>query len=337
MPMVPVSVLMVAHNASRFLRPAVESILNQTWSDLELVLVDNASTDGSVAELRLGCVDPRLKILSLDENRGPYGGATAGLPICTGTYIARMDADDESCPQRLAVQVGALEADPGIDVVSCFSSEIDAEGRVTGGQDTLCDPLEIERRAWQEMPIIHAALVARRQVFERAPYRPEFFSGGDYDQILRALDSSTIAALPVRLYHRRYHAGCISTGSRTLQAASGCVARIAWARRLQGEDERLGEELARASQIAARCNSRAAVLAEYTLRCRDLGFVELSLVLARQAYWQDPSARGVARMIVSLARATRHHPERLLGAVRATSRAPLHALLEGLTTTSRPR
>ncbi len=108
-----VSVMMPVYNKADFLREAVESILHGTFTDLELICVDDKSTDGSLGLLR-SIPDPRLRIVELAENSGPGRAANAGMEAAQGEYIVRMDADDIAVPERIALQVAFMDAHPEI-------------------------------------------------------------------------------------------------------------------------------------------------------------------------------------------------------------------------------
>src|SRR5947207_2234767 len=125
-----VTVLMTVYNGERYLRPAMESILGQTFTDFEFLIIDDGSTDSSVAIIR-SYHDPRIR-LYVEPHRGFVSTLNRGLALARGRYIARMDADDLSDDRRLAVQVAFLDAHPRVVLVSCTSSLIDAEGKLMG-------------------------------------------------------------------------------------------------------------------------------------------------------------------------------------------------------------
>lgn len=108
-----VSALIPVYNKAAFVREAVDSLLHGTFRDLEVICVDDKSTDDSLAMLRT-ISDARLRIIELEENRGPAGAANAGLDACTGEYIVRLDADDIAVPDRVAMQVAFMDAHPEV-------------------------------------------------------------------------------------------------------------------------------------------------------------------------------------------------------------------------------
>lgn len=113
-----VSVVMPNHNGGKYLRASIESVLNQTYSDLELIIVDDASTDDSI-EIINSYQDERITKVFCDKNRHVAYTANQGLQLANGKYIARMDSDDIWMPEKLEKQVAYLEMHSGIG--ACFS------------------------------------------------------------------------------------------------------------------------------------------------------------------------------------------------------------------------
>ncbi|MFD1958687.1 glycosyltransferase family 2 protein [Novosphingobium panipatense] len=132
-----VSVLLPCYNGAAYLEEAVRSILLQTFADFELIVVDDGSTDATADILaRMGRRDPRLRVV-----RQPNGGIVAALNTAIaharGEYIARMDADDVSFPERFAFQVAWLDAHPATVLVGGYAvgdpRPTPASVRTTGG------------------------------------------------------------------------------------------------------------------------------------------------------------------------------------------------------------
>ena len=111
-----VSVVIPVYNKAPFLRACLDSVFAQTFGDFEVIAVDDASTDDSLAILR-ACTDPRLRVEALPRNQGPAGAAQHAMDRATGTYIMRVDADDVLMPGRFAQQVQWLDAHPDVGVL----------------------------------------------------------------------------------------------------------------------------------------------------------------------------------------------------------------------------
>ncbi|MEO8255381.1 MAG: glycosyltransferase [Flavobacterium sp.] len=113
-----ITVLMPVYNCELYIKEAVDSILNQTFSDFEFIIIDDASSDSTVSIIKT-YNDPRIQLIEKPQNSGYTNSLNHGLTIATGEYIARMDGDDISLPERFAKQVRFLDANP--DVVLCGS------------------------------------------------------------------------------------------------------------------------------------------------------------------------------------------------------------------------
>lgn len=114
-PVPSVSVVMPAYNAAKYLREAIESILRQTYTDFEFIIINDGSTDDTRAIIQ-SYDDPRIVYLENETNSGICVTLNKGLDSARGRYIARMDADDISLPERLAVQVAFMDAHPEVGV-----------------------------------------------------------------------------------------------------------------------------------------------------------------------------------------------------------------------------
>ncbi len=126
-----VSVLMTVYNGLPYLTQAVESVLSQTFTDFEFVIIDDASTDGSVACLQ-GYADPRIRLVCNERNVGQAASLNKGLALSRAPYVARMDQDDVCLPDRLRQQVNLLEAQPNVAAVGTLMYWLRASGRVVG-------------------------------------------------------------------------------------------------------------------------------------------------------------------------------------------------------------
>jgi len=159
--MTDVSVVMSVYNGDRFLREAIESILFQELADFEFIIVDDGSTDGSAAIVK-SYPDPRVKLVQ-QENRGLSAALNAGLRLAQGRYIARMDADDISMPNRLAMQYHFLESHPECVVVGSNVMLIDSQGDYLYTSDQPTEWEEI-RRLLPWTPFYHSSTMFRKDV-----------------------------------------------------------------------------------------------------------------------------------------------------------------------------
>jgi len=205
-----VSVLMPVYDASRYLAQALESILAQTFADFEFLALDDGSTDGSAAILEdYARRDPRLRVL-----RRPHGGLVArlaeGLAEARGEFIARMDADDVSHPERFARQVDYLLRHPECSAVGGEVLLIDPEGRPICRCGVAPDHETIDAGMMNGngMAIVHgAALFRRAAMLDAGGYREEYEVAEDVDLFLRLAERGRLANLPDTLLEYRQHPG----------------------------------------------------------------------------------------------------------------------------------
>lgn len=125
-----VTVLMSVHNGEKYLREAIESILNQTFKDFEFLIVNDGSTDSS-KEIILSYDDPRIVYVENETNIGLTKSLNKGLKLAKGEYIARMDADDWSYPKRLEVQNGFLDSNSEVVLAGSLSEIIEMDGSIS--------------------------------------------------------------------------------------------------------------------------------------------------------------------------------------------------------------
>ena len=209
-----VSVLMANYNGERFLASAILSILEQSYKNFELIVIDDGSTDSSASIIRaFASQDSRVKDFYIARNRGVTCALNYGLARVRGKYVAHMTSDDLCHRDRLAKQVAYLEKHPDIFVLGCRSVSIDEWGKrrncVKDSVPFCCGRLLIARRmADGEYPVIHATFMIRKFCFEElGGYREIFSIGEDIDLYARLLDryGAVFENLSERLYlYRRY-------------------------------------------------------------------------------------------------------------------------------------
>ena len=155
-----VSVMIPCYNAVRSLRLAVGSMLAQTFSDWECIVVDDGSTDGTW-ELLQTIRDSRFRLHRLPENRGRGWARAEALALAKGRYLGMVDADDWVYPQKLAVQVAHLASSPDLGFVSNAAAICDAEGAIIGRQGPSRDCALAPTRRLEHARLIHASTLFR--------------------------------------------------------------------------------------------------------------------------------------------------------------------------------
>ncbi len=185
-----VSVLMAAFNERRYIRKSVQSILDQTFSDWELVVVDDGSTDGtqSVLQSLAGKYPEKIRVCRNAANFGLAASLNKGLALCNGRYIARMDADDWCYPRRLEKQVRFMESHPLIDVLGTGAVVIGQDGHMKNMVLLPESHEDIEAAALKRAMFFHPSVMARESFFENAGgYGTEFARAEDLELWLRGL------------------------------------------------------------------------------------------------------------------------------------------------------
>lgn len=239
-----VSVVMAVHNAERFLRTAVESVLGQTYAHFELIAVDDASTDHSLAILR-SIDDPRLRILQHASNLGAAQARNTAIAAARGEYIAIMDADDVCRPDRLAAQVAFLDANEAVGLVGCATYDnIDVDGTFLYTSHLPEDNESIQATMLRQWCFLHPSIMFRRDLVARAGmYRPEFEVAEDHDFILRLLEYCEARNLDVPLVDYRINpTGLSVSGQRYINDLGGLAMQFARDRR-SGRPEDLQQAL----------------------------------------------------------------------------------------------
>lgn len=214
-----VTVILPVHDAEAYVAEAIESILGQTCADFELLVIDDGSTDRSV-EVVQGYRDPRVRLLRNPENIGISATLNRGLDAATGVYVARMDADDVSLPERLQKQVDFLDRNPDIGLAGAGMELFGAaEGAVVAPR---ADPDAVASSLPFFNPICHPSVMMRASVFREAAlrYDPSFPHAEDYELWTRAARATRLANLPEILIRYRKHAAAVSAVHRAAQRAT---------------------------------------------------------------------------------------------------------------------
>lgn len=229
-----VSVIMPAYNTERFIASAVRSVLAQTHGALELIVVDDASTDDTVERVR-AVADERVRLVSLAANVGVSAARNLALREARAPIVAFLDADDECVPERLAIQLEFLEMHPEVDVVGSAILAVDVAGRPLGYRTYPCGHEGIVRRLPLASPLAMPTVVARREaLMDAGRFDSRLEVAEDYDLWNRlALRGRRFANCPQALVRYRLHAGAAKSRAlrRQLRLTRAVRARY-WAGRM---------------------------------------------------------------------------------------------------------
>ena len=231
-----VSVVMSVFNAEKYIHQAVESILQQTYKNLEFIVINDGSTDGT-RDILESFEDSRITLLNQD-NVGITLSLNKGIALARGKYIARQDADDISKPDRLEKQVAFLEAHPKVGLLGSRFEFIDEDGGVKRQSLLPIDNDTLQERLIKINQFCHASVMVRKEALDKVGAYREFFRyAQDYDLWLRISEHCEIANLPETLVQYRELPEAISSRKILLQSRFASVAaELALQRRKSGND-----------------------------------------------------------------------------------------------------
>jgi glycosyltransferase involved in cell wall biosynthesis len=222
----PITVLMPVYNARLFVREAIDSILGQTLGDFELLLVNDGSTDGT-EDILHGYHDPRIRIVHNPTNQGVAAALNRGLDLAQGRYVVRMDADDQSLPDRLEKQVRFMEQNPEVGVCGGSVQPFGANGD---------RPAPVPRASTHEpmacgllfgTVLLHPTVILRGElVVGGLRYDVDYPHAEDYELWCRAAQRTRLAVLPEIVLRYRVHGGSLSSRYRHAQEASAQRIRL---------------------------------------------------------------------------------------------------------------
>ncbi len=196
-----ISVVMPVHNGQPFLDASIRSILAQSFSDFEFVILNDASTDGSDQVLRhWQGRDSRIRYYEVDEKQGLAGSSNFVVAKASAPLIARMDCDDISHPERLQRQWEVLQCEPDVVAIGTTCDGIDATGRVTRPRDRW----RLIRKS-PYIPFAHGSVMFRKDTFHAVGGYGNLSGAEDQDIFFRMRAHGRVVTLPDVLYRFRYH------------------------------------------------------------------------------------------------------------------------------------
>ncbi len=222
-----VTVFVPVYNAEKFIADTVASVLRQTFTDFELLVIDDGSTDQSIKILE-SFHDQRIRIERNGKNRGRPFTRNKGLMQARGEYLSVLDSDDLCEPDRLARQVEFLDTHPNIAAVGSWAKYVDENGNVA----FICKPPaesdEIRRKIFQANCFIHSSVTFRRQaLIEIGGYNLEYLQAQDYELFLRLSARHDLANISEPLVQYRVHPDQVSLRKLASQRRFADRARVA--------------------------------------------------------------------------------------------------------------
>jgi glycosyltransferase involved in cell wall biosynthesis len=224
-----ISVLMPVYNAEKFLRQAVDSILEQTYGDFELIAIDDGSKDNSGKILDdYAASDHRVRVFH-QQNQGLVATLNRAIELSKGEYLARQDGDDVSFPLRFKQQVATLDAKADVVLVSGGFEVFDEEDEFLYREVLPTDDQDIKRAMYLRNPIGHGSVMFRREAAITAGlYSDQHGPTEDYELWSRLAKQGKFAAVEQAVYHWRVNPAGITSNSNQamLKIMKGHIDRL---------------------------------------------------------------------------------------------------------------
>ena len=190
-----VSIGMPVYNCEDSLMPAIRSLINQDYTNWELIIIDDGSKDNTIRlAKRFG--DKRIRVFSDGQNLGLPERLNQAVGMGQGKYFARMDGDDIAFPDRLKIQANFLEKHPEVDLVGSRIIIFNGQGRPLGSYPFRQTHAEICRRPWSTLHLPHPTWMGKMDWFRSNPYRTDLKKAQDQELLLRTYEKSQFACLP---------------------------------------------------------------------------------------------------------------------------------------------
>jgi glycosyltransferase involved in cell wall biosynthesis len=221
-----VSVILPVHNRADVLGRAIQSVLDQHLREFELIIVDDGSTDGSVAVAK-SFADPRIKIMELGENRGGNAARNAGIRAAGAPLIAFLDSDDTYLPDKLETIIAEFARRPELDLlVDSFVKVQPSGAHITRKNPVIADRATFrkalfQRQLWKATP----SITVKRDAALRAPFDETLRRLQDFDFLIRASEFANCASTDQVLWVKYWDAGAISAEDNMIRANIELVRR----------------------------------------------------------------------------------------------------------------
>jgi len=194
---------MSVYNGEKYFREAIDSILNQTFTDFEFIIINDDSTDNT-SKILNSYHDQRIKIITNLQNIGLTKSLNIGLQHCHGKYVARLDADDISLPNRLLKQSKFLDENQNIVLIGSLAAIIDSQKKIIETKKKPTDPLVIKFKLLTNNTFLHPSIMFHRKlILQNGGYNEIFRFAQDYDLYSRLSLKYSLANIPeVLIYYR---------------------------------------------------------------------------------------------------------------------------------------
>ncbi len=219
-----ITVLMPVYNCEKYLKEAIDSILCQTFKDFEFLIINDGSTD-STADIVQSYKDSRINFVENEQNIGLAASLNRGIDLAKCEYIARMDADDISRPERLEKQFAFMEKNSDIDICGTWAKFFGALNFVAKYAETRD---KIVTNSFITSPVAHPSIIFRKNSFNRhnLRYNPEFKVTQDYELWVKAVKYLKFANIQEVLLDYRINSNQLTAMDSTLERENFAVWKI---------------------------------------------------------------------------------------------------------------
>lgn len=238
-----VSILMPVYNCLKYIDESLDSIINQTYQKIEIIIINDGCNDGTEEILKnFAKINKNVKLIN-QKNQGYCDSINNGIKLCNGKYVARMDADDVMISNRIERQVHYMENNPEISILGTAIYYIDSKG-IKSRLQRFPNKNSINERILDESPVAHPSALIRKTVFDKVgKFRKNLYPSEDYDYWLRAYSLGLIIdnlKTPLLLY--RVHNQNTSSNNTVKRALSTIAAQKGYLLRLLNQNDNLDSQ-----------------------------------------------------------------------------------------------
>lgn len=213
-----VSIIMAAYNAMDYIQQSIQSVVDQTYQNWELIICDDASMDGTWDYLA-ALADSRIQLIRNKENMGASRSRNECLAAASGDFIAVLDADDIWGPEKLKAQISNFSKDPELGIIGTNVIEIDVDGNVVGQRLYPSSHCEIMDLGLWKCPMLHSSIMFKRSILIDG-YQHRYELAEDWEMIMNIVLSSKATVLQKALVHYRMHEHNLTHTLNSQQRAS---------------------------------------------------------------------------------------------------------------------
>ncbi len=222
-----ISVIMPVYNGEKYLKEAIDSILNQTFTDFEFIIINDGSTDESETIIK-SYNNEKIRLINNQINSGLTKALNKGLGIARGRYIARQDADDISMSNRFEIQYNFLKSNPNIALIGGWAKIIDEKGKQIRDEKKPLSFEEIKFHILFQNPFIHSTIFFRKDIIQKiGGYSEKYKHAEDFELYSRLIKKDySITNIPIFLIKYRIHKDSICQTPKTREIQKETTEKI---------------------------------------------------------------------------------------------------------------